>query len=187
MHPTLFQVLLSSVITELFICLYIFYLVYSCYLCWQTDTCEKNERHSGWETKKVLVKSQFSYITLYRYLFNFLSLKHHSSNYLCWINHSRTRHDRREINNLNRTSLFTEKFKSRVNAWTVTFACSNNFKGTSFRRPDVWIFFFRFWPYVRKTNHSEGSRCVTETSTVKNSRRRKIIKSGGFWDDCGEL
>ena len=29
------------------------------------------------------------------------------------------------------------------------------------------LFFFRSRPYVRKTNHSEGSRCVTETSTVK--------------------
>ena len=49
------------------------------------------------------------------------------------------------------------------------------------------FFFFSILAICKKNQHSEGSRCVTETSTVKNNRRRKIIKSGGFWDDCGEL
>ena len=77
-------------------CLYIFYLV-SCYLGGKFDTYEKNERYSGWEIEKVLVRSPFSYFTLYQYLFNFLSC----INYLWWMKNSRPRQDQREINNLN--------------------------------------------------------------------------------------
>ena len=129
---------------------------------------------------------KFSYITLYRFLFNFLSLKHHSSSKLY------------QLSLVNKQFTPTQwpwtwmnitvhgEIQKPLNTWTVTFACSNNFKETSFRRPNVWIYLFiylfmylviSFWPLCKenqslRSKDSKGSRCVTEkiSKTVESGR-----------------
>ena len=52
----------------------------------------------------------------------------------------------------------------------------------------LFLFFFFSISAICKKNQSLRRKPLRDRNKYsQKSRRRKIIKSGGFWDDCGEL